>query len=228
MSKTATDIVTRALTLLDEQLTEFATAATTEMSLTDMGLEVLPEVCRNLVKELPYELKRLLAKTATLTAEELSGGEDQTGFVKRKVAFTLPEDFWELVAIRLSVWSNPVTTYIKIDSPQYSSQNNPFARGGKQNPVVAVSNTSATEQGFSQADARLECFSVHNDDEVIVSVFQYVSFNNVPTDTGQVWPDRLFELTSKALATELMLIKNRLQQGSLIGNESGKIIEQHS
>jgi hypothetical protein len=230
MSKTATDIVTKALTLLDEQLTEFATAATTEMSLKDIALDILPEVCRNLMKSLPYELKRYLAKSdESLAQEALIGGEDQTGLVKRKVAFTAPTDFWELVAIRLSVWSNPQTRYILIDDPIYTVQNNPFTRSGKQNPTVAISNTTKLEQGHSltTSHTRIECFSVHNEDEVVVSLFQYISFDNVPDDTNSVWPDELFEVTSKALASELMLIKNRLQQSSLIGNEGAKIIEQH-
>jgi len=227
MSKKASDIVNRALTLLDEQLTTFNTAASTEMSMYDMAIEILPEVCRSLVKKLPYELKRYLAREATLVEEVLEGAEDQTGYVKRKVAFTAPDDFWELVAIRLSVWSNPQTSYILVDDDKYTAQNNPFTRSGKQNPTVVISNTSNTEQGHSQADARIECFSVHNNDEVVVTLFQYISFNNVPNESSNLWPDQLFNITAKALASELMLIKNRLQQGSLIGNEGEKIIEDH-
>ena len=221
MSKTATQIITRALTLLDEILTDFDTAATTEMSLSDVASDILPEVCRNLVKELPYELKRYLATSDTLLAEVLAGGELQTSYTKQKVAYTAPSDFWELVAIRLSVWSNPVTKYILVDSPLYSIQNNPFTRGGKQNPVVAISNAG------TGAGARIECFSIHSGDTATVSTFQYVSFNNVPDDAGNSWPDELFEITSKALASELAVIKNNLQEGSVVGSEGGKILEQH-
>jgi hypothetical protein len=221
MAKSASDIVSRALTLLDEKLTTFNTVATTEMSLSEMGLEVLPEVCRNLVKTLPYELKRYLATTATLTQETLTGGESQVGYVKKKVAFVAPTDFWELVAIRLSVWSNPVTNYILPDNPDYNKQNNPFTRAGRQNPVVVVTNNATSTA------ARIECFSVHNNDAVSVSHFSYISFDNVPDDLGNNWPDELFELVTTALANQLMVIKNRMEQAKVIGSEGEKIIEQH-
>ena len=109
MSKTASNIVDRALTLVDEQLTTITDAASTEMSLKDMALEILPEVSRDLVKELPYELKRYLAEVAVLVNEVLTNGEDQSSYVKKKVAFVSPTDFWELVALRMTVWAMPVT-----------------------------------------------------------------------------------------------------------------------
>lgn len=228
--KYAEDIVNYALTLLDEQLTEFETAASTEMSLYDMGIEILPQVCRSLIKTMPYELKKYIAYSGTLVEETLTGGESQSAYLKKKVAFTAPEDFWELVALRLSVWSNPVTHYILIDDPAYTIQNNPHTRSGKQNPTVVVTNTTAEDQGHSMTPTRvrIECFSVHGDDEVVVSLFQYVSFTRVPTGAQYPWPDELLDITGKALAAELALIKNRTQQGSLIGNEGGKIIEDHN
>ena len=219
--KTGTEIIERALTLIDEQLTEFDVAASTEMSMADIAVEILPDVCRNLIKSLPYEQKRYLAKTATLVAETLSGGEVQTDYIKQKVAYVAPDDFWELVAMRLSVWSNPVTSYILIDGKEYSDQNNPFSRGGKQNPVIAISN-HATGSG-----ARIECFSIHKGDTATVSLFQYVAFDNVP-DTVKTWPDQLFELASIALASQLLNIKQRSGQGQQLENEGVKIIEQHT
>ena len=112
--------------------------------LSDMAFDLLPTVCRNLVKELPYSLKSYLAKATpdALVEETLADGEVQTDYTKKKVSFTAPTDFWELIVIRLKVWSKPVTEYILIDGPEYSKQNNPFTRAGKQNPVVAISNTS--------------------------------------------------------------------------------------
>lgn len=221
MSKSATDIVKRALTLVDEMLTDIEDAASTEMSLTNMALAILPEVCRDLVRELPYELKRYLAESATLTSGSLSNGEDQSLYVKKKVAFEAPSDFWELVAIRLTVWAKPVTEYIKIDSPEYAIQNNPFTRGGKQNPVVALSNVTAG------SDARIECFSVHNDDAKTIDVFQYVKFDNVPDDDGNDWPDELFDEVTKALASQLNLIKGRTEEAGIRNEETLSAIEQH-
>lgn len=223
MPKTATQIVTRALTLLDEQLPSFAQAASTEMSLSDMALDILPNVARNLVKELPYDLKRLLAKTspAALVADALANGEDQSTFYKRKVSFTAPTDFWELISIRLTVWSKPVTEYIYIDSKEYVIQNNPFTRSGKQNPVVAISNTS------TGATARIECFSTYNLDAQTVANFQYVSFTNVPDDVSNSWPDELFDHITKALAMELNTIKGRIEESQIRGKETEEIIEQH-
>jgi hypothetical protein len=221
MSKTASNIVDRALTLVDEQITTFADAASTEMSLRDMALEILPEVARDLVKELPYELKRYLAETAVLVADTLGTGEDQSTYVKKKVVFAAPADFWELVSLRMTVWAKPVTSYILIDSPEYSIQNNPFSRSGKQNPSVAISNTKLL------SNARIECFSVHNADVSTVEVFEYVKFSNVPDDIGTTWPDELFDEITKALASQLNLIKSRLQEGAIRGEEAGKAIEQH-
>ena len=223
MSKTATEIVTRALTLLDEQLPLFTEAATTEMSLSDIALDLLPTVARNLVKELPYDLKRLLAKDApdALVEDDLADGEIQSTYYKRKASFVAPDDFWELVLIRLTVWSKPVTKYIYIDSPQYVIQNNPFTRAGKQNPVVAISNTSA------DATARIECFSTYNLDAQTVENFQYVSFANVPDDDANPWPDELFDHITKGLAMELNMIKGRIAESEIKGTETEGIIEQH-
>lgn len=221
--KTATDIIKRALTLIDERVTDILDASSVEMSLTDMAAEILPEVARSLVKELPYDLKRLLAKTApaALVVDALANGEVQTNHTKKKVAFAAPTDFWELVALRLTIWAKPVTNYIYIDSAEYVIQNNPFSRAGKQNPIVAISNTTAN------ATARIECFSVHGEDVQTVADFQYVSFANIPDNVGNSWPDELFDKITRALASELNVIKGRLQEGELQGMETMKSIEQH-
>lgn len=220
MAKSATDIVERALTLIDEQLTEFTSVATTEMSVREIGLEILPEVCRDLVKELPYELKRYLSTTSSLTAESLSGGESQT-YTKRKIALVAPSDFWELVSLRMNVWSRPVTSYILIDSEEYAIQNNPFTRSGKQNPTVAVSSN------VDGTGARIECFSIEDGDSILVDNFQYISFNNVPDDLENNWPDELFDEVTKALASQLEVIKDRIEKGMLRGEEATAGIEQH-
>lgn len=223
MAKTASDIITRALTLVDERVTDLQDAASTEMSLTDMAAEILPEVARNLVKILPFELKKYLSEVGTLTPETLSGGEVQTSYTKRKVAFTAPADFWELVSLRLTAWAKPVNHYILIDSPEYATQNNPFTRGGKQNPVVAISSTGT-------GDFRVECFSVGAADATTVALFEYISFDNYPRDTegdAVTWPDELFDKITRALASELNVIKGRLQEGEIQGQEALKSIEQH-
>lgn len=223
MAKTASDIVKRALILIDESVTDILDAASTEMSLTDMAKAILPEVARNLVKDLPFELKKYLVKTANLSADTLSTGEAQTNYTKQKVVFTSPDDFWELVSIQLTVWARPVTSYILVDSPEYATQNNPFTRGGKQNPVVAVSDTNAgTNRTF-----RIECFSVNPTDVKTVQKFEYVSFSNYPDDLGNSWPDELFEKITKALASELNVIKGRVQQGAIMGQSAQQAIEQH-
>jgi len=221
MAKTASEIVDRALTLIDEVVTEFNTAASTETSIREQALEILPELCRDLIKELTWDLKRHLATTAVLVADTLSNGEDQSSYIKQKIVFQAPSDFWELVSIRLSVWAKPVTDYIYINGDEYSRQNNPFTRAGKQNPVVALSNQS------SGSNARIECFSIQQGDASIVSNFQYVSFNNVPDDIGNTWPDELFDEVTKALATQLHIIKARLEEAEIKAAEISNTIEQH-
>lgn len=221
MAKTASDIVDRALSLIDEVTTTFATAATTETSIREQALEILPEVARDLIKELPWDLKRHLAKNSTLTVDALSNGEDQTNYLKQKVAFQAPSDFWELVSIRLTVWAKPINEYIYINDENYSKQNNPFSRGGKQNPVVALSNQTIG------SGARIECFSVNDGDVKTVDVFEYVSFDNVPDDAGNDWPDELFDEITKALATELHIIKARLEEASIKGEEITNALDQH-
>lgn len=221
MAKSASEIVDRALTLIDEQTTDILDAASTEMSVKDMALEILPTVCRDLVKELPYELKRYLAVSAILVADTLGTGENQSGYVKQKAVFVAPTDFWELVSLRMTVWAKPVTKYILIGGTEYHIQNNPFTRSGKQNPSVALSNTKLL------AGSRIECFSTHNTDVQTVEVFEYVSFNNVPDDSGNDWADELFDEITKALASQLDLIKDRLQKGALRGEETLTAIEQH-
>lgn len=221
MAKTATEIIDKALTLIDEQLTTFTQAASTEMTIREMAEELLPDVCRNLVKELPYELKRYLATSAVLVEEVLSDGESQTNYIKKKVAFTTPSDFWELVALRLTVWAKPVTEYMLVDSPEYKRQNNPFTRSGKQNPSVALTNKG------TGSSSRIECFSVHNADAKTVALFEYVTFDNVPDDVGNDWPDEIFDEITKALASELNVIKGRFKEGAIKGEEAEKAIVQH-
>jgi hypothetical protein len=221
MSKTASEIADRALTLVDEQVTTILNAATTESSIRDIALEILPEVCRDLVKELPYELKRYLATTVVLVSDPLTDGELQTDYLKQKVAFTSPADFWELVSIKLVSWARPVTKYILIDSEEYVIQNNPFTRSGEQNPTVAVSN------GSFQNNGRIECFSIIKGNNPAVSIFEYVQFTDVPDDSGNDWPDELFDETTKALASQLDLIKDRLEKGAIRGQETLTAIEQH-
>lgn len=221
MAKTASDIVDRALTLVDEDVTEFIEAASTETSLREIGLEILPEVCRDLVKELPYELKRYLSEMDNLAVDDLINGEDQSSYFKQKVGFVAPDDFWELVAIRMRVWAKPVTDYILIDDEAYAKQNNPFTRAGKQNPVVAINNTSNIN------GTRIECFSVESGDSTSVAVFEYISFDNVPDDSGNDWPDELFDETTKALASQFNVIKGRIEEGALRGEEAKQAIQQH-
>lgn len=223
MSKTATDIIKRALTLMDEKVTDILNAASTEMSLADMAAEVLPEVARNLVKELPFELKKYLIKTGTLSADTLVTGESQTDYTKQKAVFLSPDDFWDLISLQLTVWAKPVTSYILIDSPEYLVQNNPFTRGGNQNPVVAISDTNSG----ANREFRIECFSVNPSDAKTVSKFEYISFNNVPDNSDNPWPDELFEKITRALASELNVIKGRIQAGEIQGQETMKSIEQH-
>ena len=222
MSKSATDIITRALTLVDERITTLQDADSTQMSLADMAAEILPEVARNLVKQLPFELKKYLVATASLSSDTLASGESQSAYTKQKVVFASPDDYWELVSLQLTVWARPVTSYILIDSPEYAIQNNPFTRAGKQNPVVAVSDISSG----ANRTFRIECFSVNPTDAKTVSKFEYVSFNNYPKD-GNPWPDELFDKITRALASELNVIKGRLQEGEIQGQEALKSIEQH-
>jgi hypothetical protein len=221
MSKTATDIIKKALTLVDEKVTDLLDAADTEMSLTEMAREMLPEVARSLIKELPYDLKRYLAKPATLIADTLANGEIQTNYTKKKVSFVAPTDFFEIVELRLTVWSRPAVAYIYNDSPEYLIQCNPFTRAGKQNPVVATTNTST---GSTQ---RIECFSIHGTDVATVANFQYVSFSNVPNDTDNPWPDELFDKITRALASELHTVKGRANEGMAMGESAHQSISQH-
>lgn len=221
MSKTASQIVDRALTLIDEVVTSFDTAATTETSIRDVALEVLPEVCRDLIKELPWDLKRYLATNGNLSPDSLINGETQTNNFKKKLAFLAPPNFWELVSLRLTVWSKPVTEYIYINSEHYSKQNNPFTRAGKQNPVVALNNTSIG------SNPRIECYSVEQGDAETVANFQYISFDNIPNDTDISWPDELFESITLALSNKLNLIKSRIEDAGIKGQEISNNIDQH-
>jgi hypothetical protein len=218
MAKTASQIVDRALTLIDEAVTTFNTAATTETSIRDQALEVLPEVCRDLIKELPWNLKRYLSKTDTLVVDTLSEGEEQS-FKKRKVAYVMPVDYWDLVSLRLNVWARPATETIYIGSREYEVQNNPFTRAGKRNPVVAVSSNVTGTEG------RIECFSIEEGDAITETNFQYVSFDNVPDDTGTFWPDELFDVTAKALASQLQIIKGIPNDAAISGQEINNTID---
>ena len=114
-----------------------------------------------------------------------------------------------------------MTEYVYINSENYPKQNNPFTRAGKQSPVVALSNES------TGSNARIECFSVNDGDVKTIANFEYVSFDNVPDDVGNSWPDQIFDEITKALATELHIIKGRLNEASVKGEEITNAIEQH-
>jgi hypothetical protein len=145
--------------------------------------------------------------------------------VKKKAVYILPADYWELVSIRLTAWENSknVTKYIHIDSEGYSKQNNPFTRAGKQNPVVAINSGSA----YGLSNSVIECFSINEGDATSVSRFTYIKFDNVPNDSGKNWPDELFDEITKALVTELHIIKSRLEEAVIKGEEVTNAIEQH-
>lgn len=222
MSKTASEIVDRALLLIDEVPTTFSTAATTETSIRDQALAILPEVARDLVKELPWELKEYLSELATFTYDTLSVGENQDNYVKKKIVIIPPNDYWEFVSLKMLAWSKPVTDYIMVGSEEYAIQNNPFTRGGKQNPVVALNNK------YLSGGIRFECFSVDSEGSQLVEYFRYIKFSNVPDDTaGTTWPDELFDEVTKALATELQIIKSRIEEAVIMGEETKNAIEQH-
>ena len=224
MAKTASDIVDRALTLIDEIPTSFATAASTETSIRELALEILPEVCRDLVKELPWELKRHLGVDGNLTSSQLDDGESQQAYVKRMFAYVAPTDFWELVEIKLNVWAKPVTEYILINGDGYAKQHNPFTRGGLRNPVVALSTTS------TGSNARIECFSgtsYSSTAAVTVTNFKYIRFDNVPDDVGNNWPDEVFDEITKALAIELNIIKSRDAEAATQAEAISNALEQH-
>jgi len=220
MAKTASQIVDRALTLIDEVPTTFSTAATTETSIREQALEILPEVCRDLVKELPWGLKKYLADIAALTPITLQYGEDQSDYIKKKVSYPAPSDYWELVSMHLVVWSVPVTKYINIGDAEYAKQNNPFTRAGKQNPVVAITS-------IPPENTRIECFSINDGDDASINILEYIKFDNVPDDVGNTWPDELFDEVTKALAMELHIIKSRPDEAVIKSEEVKNAIEQH-
>lgn len=229
MAKTASQIVDRALTLIDEVPTSFNTAATTETSIREQALQILPEVCRDLVKELPWGLKQYLGNDGVelINNLEIPIGENQTDYIKQKVIFTAPDDFWELISLQLDVWAKPVTKYIYVDSTEYSKQNNPFTRASKQNPVVAMSQGIQEQSEFPKDKMKLECFSVTKGDVKTVAEFQYISFDNVPDNVDNTWPDELFDEVTKALAAQLHIIKSRIDEAVIKGEETKSAIGQH-
>jgi len=231
MEKSASEIVDRALTLLDEKPTEFTQAASTEMSLKEMGLELLPNVCRNLVRELPFELKELLAESGLMIVDTLTAGEERINALtpKKKAAWRLPLDYWEFSSIQFDEWSKAVTSYITVGSKDYERQNNPFTRSGTHEPVVAIAKIGNEDP--SNIYHRLEVFSLAEDTVVVSTHVRYVSFDNVPDDEalplGNRWDEKLFEVTAKALASELLVIKGKIAEGTARGDDVLTDIEQH-
>lgn len=218
MATSTNDIIQRALTILDERLIEVDQLASTEMSLQDIAAEVLPSVALKVVKELPFELKRLMATTNYATTGYSVVG--YPGATKKKVVLNITDAFWELVSIKFPSWDKVVTSYITIDSPEYAAQNNPFTRGGCQNPVVVLSdrNTSRT----------LECYSIEEGDSETTEIFRYITTAQIPgTATFTTLPDVLLEPFAKALAAELILIKDNAGKSALLENQTQQSIEQH-
>jgi len=225
----ATMIVDRALVLLDEKPVDLNQVATTEMSLKEMGLEILPEVCLNLIRELPFELKHLIAEEQDMFPDDLTEGEKAINLLtsKKKAAWQLPIKFWDMVSFSLDWWSKPVTKYIYIDGEEYERQNNPFTRAGVHNPVIAISEIK--ENTGTTGHYRLEVFSVSEKEPTGTKKISYIAYDNVPDDIvgGKRWDDRLLEVTAKALASELLVIKNKIAEGTARGDDVLTDIEQH-
>lgn len=218
MAISTNDIIQRALTILDERLIEVDQLASTEMSLQDIAAEVLPAVALKVVKELPFELKRLMAPTNyAQTGFSVAG---YPGATKKKVVLNITDSFWELVSIKFPSWDKIVTSYITIDSPEYAIQNNPFTRAGSQNPVVVLSDRSSSRT--------LECYSVEEGDSVTTEIFRYITTAQIPgTASFTSLPDVLLEPFAKALAAELIMIKDNAGKSALLENETQKSINQH-
>lgn len=218
MATSTNDIIARALTILDERLIDITQLASTEMSLQDIAAEVLPSVALKVVRELPFELKRLMVSTSgAVTGYSVVG---YPGAIKKKVVLNIPDTFWELVSIKFPSWDKVVTSYITMDSPEYAIQNNPFTRAGKQNPVVAMSDGSTTRV--------LECYSIEEGDSETTEIFRYISTTQIPgTTTFTTLPDVLLEPFAKALAAELILIKDNANKSALFENQTEETVEQH-
>lgn len=218
MALGANDIIIRALTILDERLIDVNVLATTEMSLKDIAEELLLSVSMKVVKELPFELKRLLPTT----------NYNQTGYSvpgystsrKKKVILSVNDSFWELIAIKFPSWDKVVTNYITVDSPEYGVQNNPFTRAGSQNPVVAMS-----DRGTSRV---LECYSIEEGDSETTEIFRYVTVDNLPGSTSfGVLAPALLEPFAKALAAELIFIKDNANKGQMLEDQAQDNVNQH-
>lgn len=218
MATSSNDIITRALTILDERLIEVDQLVSTEMSLQDIAAELLFSVSLKVVRELPFELKRLMANTNySQTGYSVVG---YPGALKKKVVLTINENFWELVAIKFPSWDKVVTSYITMDSPEYSIQNNPFTRAGKQNPVVAMSDGASSRV--------LECYSIEEGDAESTEIFRYITIQQVPGHAAfTILPDVLLEPFAKALAAELIMIKDNAAKGGLLENQTEETVQQH-
>lgn len=218
MATSSNDIITRALTILDERLIEVDQLVSTEMSLQDIAAELLFSVSLKVVRELPFELKRLMSNTNYAQTGYAVVG--YPGALKKKVVLTVNEYFWELVAIKFPSWDKVVTSYITMDSPEYAIQNNPFTRAGKQNPVVAMSDGASSRV--------LECYSIEEGDSETTEIFRYITIQQVPGHaTFTTLPDVLLEPFAKALAAELIMIKDNAAKGGLLENQTEETVQQH-
>lgn len=218
MALGANDIITRALTILDERLIDVDVLATTEMSLKEIAEDILLSVSMKVAKELPFELKRLLS----LTNYSQTGYSETPypGARKKKVVLSVTDSFWELVSLKFPAWDKVVTSYISVDSPEYGIQNNPFTRAGKQNPVVAISDKNTSRV--------LECFSIEDGDSETTEIFRYLTIDNLPGSAsfGILHP-ALLEPFAKALAAELIFIKDNAQKSQMLENQTQENVDQH-
>lgn len=181
-TETVSDIITAVKTRIDEIATNESGSilGSDDTNLDAIILGVAGDAYRYVCLNCPDEL--LEGSPADVGALDMTVenrvGEDGH-FLVGVVA--LPSDFLRGVTVRVSSWLRAANDFISEDSPEYTMQWDPYARGTWQRPVAAV-----LESGTSTATEKtMELFTLKSSTDTL-SRFYYVKDAEELDDTSSV------------------------------------------
>ena len=166
------EIETRVRSAIDEVVqndSEFQEAMTDEKDLSGVIIDKIPYALTYILENAPED--KLCNDIDSLTPAETSGVTIAAG---KPVKVKLPADVIRVLSARLSSWSqSPVP--VSERSQEYLMQQDDYARGSWDRPVVAVT--------YQNKDRYLELYSAKaNDDTILASIIRKPTIDDTTTD----------------------------------------------
>ena len=126
--------------------------------------------------------------TLTMTIESRVGedGRFLVGVVQ------LPSDYLRGVSVRVSSWLRAANDFIREDSPEYTMQWDPYARGTWQRPVAAVVESGATSGQVSSTAKTMELFTPKAVTDTLSRFYYVKDVGEIDGTSSVSIPDKLY------------------------------------